>query len=155
MAVHAPPGTRAVSPFGVEAFQGTAEEKRVFFIDLEIGAAAEADGVSGDVGDLGGVAVDAVAAEGEGGGVRGGDGGGVDHKRDAGVAARVAEREVVRERVDDAGRDSDVKEANFEARGVREGRKTQIWIGITSFGNGFLVLIHVRIEISPLEKGNF
>lgn len=122
MAIHAPPGTRpgtgAVPPFGVEAFEGAAEEEVVVLIDLEIGAATEANGVGGDVGDLSSVAVDTVAAEEEGGVVRGGDRGGVDDEGYAGVAARVTEREVVRELVDDARRDSDIKEPNFEARGV-------------------------------------
>ena len=122
MTVDVPPGSLsrrwAGSPVGVEALQGAAEEELVVLVYLEVGAAAEADGVGGDVGHLGGVAVDAAATEGERGGVGGGDGGGVHDKGDGGVAARVAEREVLRERVDEAGGDSDIEETNLEAGGV-------------------------------------
>ena len=122
VAVHAPPGSRsrsrASSPIGVEALQRAAEEELVVLVDLEVRAAAEADGVGGDVGDLGGMAVDAAAAKGEGRGGGGGDWGSVHDERDGGVAAREAEREVVRERVDEAGGDSDIEETNLEAGGV-------------------------------------
>jgi len=141
MAVHAPPRPGPVPPFGVEALEGAAEEERVVLVDLEVGAAAEADGVGGNVGDLSGVAIDAAAAEGERGGGGGGDRGGVDDERDGHVAARVAEREVLGERVDEAGRDSDIEETNFEARGMREGRERR---QRRRFGKDrfFLLLIH-------------
>lgn len=148
MTVHAPsrPGPGPVSPFGVEALEGAAEEERVVLVDLEVGAAAEADGVGGDVGDLGGMAVDAASAEGERGGGGGRNRGRVNDERDGNVAARVAEREVVGERVDEAGGDSDIEETNFEARRMGEGRESRQRRG---FGNDrvfLLLLIHVRIQ---------
>lgn len=86
MAVHAPSRPGPVSPFGIEALEGAAEEERVVLVDLEVSAAAEADGVGGDVGDLGGMAIDAAAVEMDGSGGGGGDGGGVDDERDTGVS---------------------------------------------------------------------
>ena len=86
VAVHASLGSRsrsrAGSPISVEALQRAIEEELFFLVDLEVHAAAKADGVDGDVGGLGGVAVDAAALEGEGPGGGGGDWGSVHDERD-------------------------------------------------------------------------
>lgn len=105
--------------------RATEDQIRILLLlaNLELHGTGYFDAIGADVGDLGGILIDAIAAKQDGNGVGGRDAGAVNVEENAQFATEMAEGETVGDAVNGTGGDADVEETYLEATAGERGRR--------------------------------